>query len=172
MLRQSFTHIKCQSYRLIIQCVELDCVLRGAKTQLSQFNAEQMHLAIWNQLCWIKYFALFLHNANFSNQLLEPHCRFQRLTVLQCSQTGSVCLRGWPNLKPEVYTASGSLQIKTVIIVLGLDWALFEKMEGGWWGKWCHLWFGDISLVYCAAGRKDGTREKDTEREGRMKCGI
>lgn len=35
------------------------------------------------------------------------------------------------NSKPEVYTASGSLQIKTVIIVLGLDWSLFEKMEGG-----------------------------------------
>lgn len=43
-------------------------------------------------------------------------------------QTGSACLRGWPSPKPEVYTASGSVQIKTVIIDLGLDSALYEKV--------------------------------------------
>lgn len=63
----------------------------------------------------------------------------ERLTILHPPQPlrpklGARVLRGWPKTKPQVYTASGSVQIKTVIIDLGLDWALFEKMEGGWWG--------------------------------------
>lgn len=87
------------------------------------------------------------------------------------AQTGSACLRGWPSPKPEVYTASGSVQIKTVIIDLGLDSALFEKVGGGWWGGWCHLWFraaqpGITALVLAywrmrenEMERKEGWRE-------------
>lgn len=68
--------------------------------------------------------------------MLGSQCGFQRLTILHpplpfSAQTGSACLGGWPSPKPEVYTASGSVQIKTAIIDLGLDSALFEKMEGG-----------------------------------------
>lgn len=40
-------------------------------------------------------------------------------------------LRDWRRPRPELYSAPGSTQIRPVITGLGLDRALFEKMERG-----------------------------------------
>ncbi len=126
-----------------------------------------------NKCRWINHICTFSEHVT--------HCRLMKTAFLALTvgsetdhppsssafmaQTGSACLRGWPSPKPEVYTASGSVQIKTVIIDLGLDSALFEKVgEAGGVG-WCHLWFRAHSLGsqrWCCLLRM---RENETERK-------